>query len=331
MESAVAEHDALVARTLRIPLQAWLEIRESLPPPSGDVQERVAQLRQAFRKRYPPLAVPSTEGAACPACGGRCAPLLRTEAELIYGRCGDCGHGLLLSSPPADALYRQRDYYERKSAAGAGYDDYAAERAYREQRGRALVERMLAAHGGSPQMLLEVGSGFGFTLASARAMSLSTFAVDVSPHAGAAARELYGVETFVGTLAQALQTQFVCADLVLYQFVLEHLADPLAELSTARSALASDGVLCLVVPSMEALELDVFGAAYRSLRVDHLHLFSARSMARLLERANLTVRSMVSTCNLHLLRAVLSEVELAALYASGKGPDLIVMAQRNDA
>src|SRR5204863_4824162 len=102
---------------------------------------------------------------------------------LVYGRCSGCGHGLLLTGARTD--YGDT-YYRVKPADGAGYDNCASEREYRTAKGRRLVEACLAAHGGRPSTLLEVGCGLGFTLEAARALDLVAFGVDVNPAAGAA-------------------------------------------------------------------------------------------------------------------------------------------------
>jgi 2-polyprenyl-3-methyl-5-hydroxy-6-metoxy-1,4-benzoquinol methylase len=151
--------------------------------------------------------------------------------------------------------------------------------------------------------------------------------VDPNPAAADGARRLYGMETITATLeGAAIPGPF---DLVLYQFVLEHLADPVAELARAARVVAPSGCLALFVPSMEAVEVEVFGASYRSLRADHLHLFSRRSITRCLGDAGLRVVALDSECNLHLLGGFLTDEELREVYASGRGPDLRVLAERD--
>jgi SAM-dependent methyltransferase len=179
-------------------------------------------------------------------------------------------------------------------------------------------------HGAAPRTLLEVGSGFGFTRAAAEQRAIATAGVDLNPHAAAAARRLYGFDTLVGDAAAARGT----FDLVLYQFVLEHLPDPAAELRRAAALVAAGGALALVVPSMDAVEIDLFGPAYRSFRDDHLHLFSRRSIERFLDGAGLRVAAARTACSIGLLRGFFAADELAALDAAGRGPDLTVLARR---
>jgi SAM-dependent methyltransferase len=237
----------------------------------------------------------------------------------------------------AGARYSDPTYNEQRDARGVGYDDYGAEETYRLAKGTRLVAALLgvaAAEGGPLRSLLEVGSGFGFTREAARRAGLETGGVDLNPAACAQAARRFGLTTFTGDLATALAvpSSFVVApgawDAVLYQFVLEHVASVEEELVSARRALAPGGWLALLVPSMEAVERAVFGSSYRSLRADHLHLFSRASLRAFLGRAGFEIVRLESGCNLHLLRPFLAASALRRLYGDGHGPDLWCVARR---
>ena len=153
--------------------------------------------------------------------------------------------------------------------------------------------------------------------------------VDLNPAAAVAAQEIYSMETCTGTLGQALASGAVETgkwDIVLYQFVLEHVADPTAELQQAAMAASPRGFIVLMVPSMQAVERVVFGASYRSFRPDHLHLFSWNSLDLCLSKAGLHRVASRSECSVHLLAGFLSPDELTALYERGDGPDLVAIA-----
>jgi SAM-dependent methyltransferase len=340
------ERLALIARTLQIPPALWSRVVDdfhaAVPPPPLDesAEEECARvlpvLARAYRARSPHQApIPEEQPwGDCPACAtGRVVPsLARAPGPLVYGRCGACGHGLLMAPRGAATPYADAAYYNHRDPAGVGYDAYASEVAYREGKGAALLARLVSGAGDSVRRLLEVGSGFGFTRVAAERAGVTTGGVDLNPAACEEARRRYGLSTFCGSLAQALATPASGVgpgrwDAVLYQFVLEHVSDPVAELLTARAALRPGGWLALLVPSMEARELDVFGASYRSLRADHLHLMTRASLQAMLERAGFERPTVESHCNLHLLRGLLSEAALAHIYATGRGPDLWVLAR----
>jgi SAM-dependent methyltransferase len=252
----------------------------------------------------------------------------------VYGTCESCGHGCLLSEPAPLNTYDGADYFRGGAAGGVGYRDYCDERIYRENKGRTLLTWLTQSLGRRPRSALEVGSGYGFTRKAFQEEGVATHGVDLNPYAAAEAHRLYGMATTVGTLEDALAdgddptVRVGPWDVILYQFVLEHLADPVAELRHATAVLAPDGVVVLVVPSMEATEVRIFGASYRSLRADHLQLFSRASLRRCLERAGLAEEAFKSDCALHLLRGFVGATGVDEIYRAGRGPDLFVVAGR---
>jgi SAM-dependent methyltransferase len=344
----------LVARTLQISPEAWQAVLSdyqatvAAPAPhescDDEIRRCLTALAPAYRAHSPHATAapaPDEARAACPACRAPAVePFLVRRPAIAYGRCAACGHGLLLDAggTPGDEAVRARyagpDYYRARDAQGVGYDGYDREASYREAKGARIAERLRALPGSPPAALLEIGSGFGYTRAGIERAGLPTAGVDVNAHACEEARRRYGLATFHGTLREALASPAsgIAAgawDAVLYQFVLEHVIDPVAELVRARQALRPDGWLVLLLPSMEAAEIEAFGASYRSFRADHLHLFSRRSLAAVLERAGFAPHLAESFCNIHLLGDVLTPAALQHLYRSGRGPDLFVIARRS--
>jgi SAM-dependent methyltransferase len=269
----------------------------------------------------------------CPVCLNRAlAPRLAKKPDMVYGECSNCGHGALLAPKLNVATYVGDAYYQQQGPNGVGYQDYAGEKWYREAKARRLLDWAVA---GSPSgRFLEVGSGFGFTRKAAADAGWKTDGIDLNPAARTAALELYGFETVSGDVSSALDQGAIqpgVYDLVLYQFVLEHVLDPVAELGYAARLLSPRGSLFLLLPGMDAAELGVFQSSYRSLRSDHLHIFSWRSLSFALQRAGLRRERSTSECGVHLLSGFLDRLELADLYRRGLGPDMLVLARKEDA
>ena len=337
------EHVALILRTLGIDEAAWtatLDRYADSVDATGPVSDRLDALAEAFRPASPHThAVPVGGPWECPACaakGGhptlarRCAD---GQPPLVYGACARCGHGHLLAGAAPSTIYEGDGYFQRRGADGVGYDDYRTEQEYRQAKGARLLEwiEQVAGLRSHAPSLLEVGSGFGFTLGAAVARGWRAAGVDINPAAARGARALYGLETVTATLGEALERGAIerrAWDIVLYQFVLEHLSKPEVELHHAAEAVAPGGYLALVVPSMATFEIDVFGASYRSLRADHRHLFSVPSMRSYLAAEPFVEVTHRTTCSLHLLRGFLEPRELDGLYANDRGPDLVFLARR---
>jgi SAM-dependent methyltransferase len=344
--------DELPARTLRITPDTWTsvlaEYRALVTPPAGsetpdeEIRRCLAALGPIYR-RHDRRGVPvpaSVPGAVCPGCRSADArPAVGVSDRLLYGRCPRCGHGLRLGADLAwdEAEVRRRhagaDYFRKRDGEGAGYDGYDREAAYREAKGARLIERLRALSAPEIRTLLEVGSGYGYTRAAAERAGVRTAGVDLNGEACREAAARYGLATFQGTLAEALaggppHVAPGAWDAVLYQFVLEHVVDPVHELTVARRALRPGGWLVLSVPNMDAAEVDVFGPAYRSFRGDHLHLFTRASLEAMLAEAGFALHLCESGCNIHLFGDLLSPSALARLYQSGRGPDLFAVAAR---
>lgn len=339
---------ALRLRMLQIDAAVWHHVVEDYERMTlgdggapADVNVRLLALTQAYA-RHSPHAAPFSGPFArtqCFAClDGVVEPLLaRQPGPLVYGRCRQCSHGMLLSGPNAARdLHLGSSYYAQRTATGVGYDRYEDEREYREKKAEALlarIEKACRSGGAKLETLVEVGSAFGFSRAAAERRGYVSMGVDLNPEAARASERIYGFRTFTGTLAAALEDpasglRAGAADVVLYQFVLEHVAEPVAELASANSALRSGGIVAVLVPSMEAKELDVFGASYRSLRADHLHLFSRASAVHLLRRAGFAPVVVESGGSVQLLRGFLSEPEIESLDEAGLGPDLFLVAKK---
>ena len=338
-------HRSLAARVLRIERAAWDDVLDQFHAriePDGDEESRLLLLRELFGARFPDAKALHGERVStrCPACGEvalracyrrEVAAAATPASSYTYAVCDRCGHAVLLGGTSDLEVYRSPAYYQAQGSDGVGYAAYEAERAYREGKGERLVRWAASQATGPPSSLLEVGSGFGFTRWSAERLGLRSMGVDVNPVAAAAAHRLYGMETATGTLAEALASNALGDapyDLVLYDFVLEHLADPVDELRLVARVLAPGGTLVLRVPGMEALEIIPFGSFYRSFRSDHLHLFTRASLERMLREVGFVMRAYETTCGADLLREVLPDPVLRASYAAGQGPDIMLCAIR---
>jgi methionine biosynthesis protein MetW len=124
--------------------------------------------------------------------------------------------------------------------------------------------------------------------------------IGVEPDAQRAARaQARGIETHVGVLSPELTRVIQPVDAVVFADVLEHLADPLSELRTARLAMKSDGLLLLSVPNVAhwsvrwALLRGRFDyAQYGIMDATHLRWFTRRSIRALVEAAGFSVIEM---------------------------------------
>src|SRR5207245_1601001 len=93
-------------------------------------------------------------------------------------------------------------------------------------------------------------------------------------------------------------------DVVSFNKVLEHVADPVAMLERARQYLRAGGFVYVEVPDGETAAAD--GPGREEFFIDHLHVFSAASLALLGSRAGCaaqTIERLHEPSGKHTLRA----------------------------
>jgi 2-polyprenyl-3-methyl-5-hydroxy-6-metoxy-1,4-benzoquinol methylase len=153
------------------------------------------------------------------------------------------------------------------------------------QRRRALRTAPLARLAGMPAgSLLDVGCGRGDLGSWFRARGWSVTGVEPSPEACTVARRR-GMEVRTGTLAEvALDPDSY--DVVVFRQSLEHVADPLADLRIALSALRGGGVAIISVPNFGCWQRRRFGGAWFHLDLPrHRFHFDAGALRATLARA----------------------------------------------
>ncbi len=137
-----------------------------------------------------------------------------------------------------------------------------------------------------PGRVLDIGCGLGWLL-SALGDDWRKFGVDSSAFATAHA----GVHGEIVN-AELLDCPFADGsfDLVVMHHVIEHMADPVANIEKARALLKSGGHLILATPDFDSGCARRFGANYRLLHdPTHIRLFSNDSMHRFLRNHGFTI------------------------------------------
>jgi SAM-dependent methyltransferase len=228
----------------------------------------------------------------CPFCGGsRLRQFLRTPDRFqrkpgIF-RLDECaGCRLVFQNPRLSSrgldyyYYYYGDFYEGMGAQGS-------ERYYGlGRRGKARQARRVTGLA-EPRRWLDVGGGNGsFCEAAATIWPGTRFEVlDRSRLAQDAVATGRAAEVHDQPLVDAARNMAGRYDVITMHHYLEHTTDPQAEIAAAHRALAPGGVLVVEVPDPES----VFGRLMKSywwqwLQPQHLHLFPAAGMTRLLER-----------------------------------------------
>lgn len=147
----------------------------------------------------------------------------------------------------------------------------------------ARVKEFASGHFGAERKprLLDIGAGLGVFPHVVKQAGWACTALDPDKRAARHLREVVGVEAVCGDFmtAQGL-TGF---DVITLNKVLEHVEDPVAMLSRARSALAPGGFIYIELPDGEMAATE--GAEREEFFIEHLHVFSFTSLSILADRA----------------------------------------------
>lgn len=202
-------------------------------------------------------------------------------------RCANCGHFTSVTDLDLSGLY-EGDYMDATYAGDrlrATYDRIMAlppETSDNVQR----VERIVARLGASGTVL-DIGSGLGVFPARMKEAGWTVTALDPDPRAIEHSREHIGVDAvqadFMGGDLAALATY----DLITLNKVLEHVPDPVAMLARTAQFLAPGGTVYVELPDGEGAGDE--GPGREEFFIEHLHVFSAASLALVATRAGFHV------------------------------------------
>ena len=138
--------------------------------------------------------------------------------------------------------------------------------------------------------LLDVGCATGFFLDLARSHGWDVVGSEVSTFSAHYARERFGLDVRLGTL-RTLQFEAGVFDVVTMWDVIEHVADPLADLQEVHRILRPEGLLSLITPDVGSWVARLLGSRWEEFRRvrEHVYFFSRRTMSEMLRKADFKV------------------------------------------
>jgi SAM-dependent methyltransferase len=204
-------------------------------------------------------------------------------------RCGACG--LLYASPCITDSIAEFEHYDPAFVSWA----IATEppRVHKERLQlrdyKAIRDRLSAAYPRRGR-LLEIGSGFGFSLDYFRRDGWSTTGVDQSRELCAYAAEVFNQTVIPSSIAEA-PLEADAFDAVIMLHVIEHVPNPLATMRKIFDALQPGGTLVLETPRYDTLMFKLLGRRERSVACDgHVYFFTVDTLSRLATTAGFAVR-----------------------------------------
>jgi SAM-dependent methyltransferase len=145
---------------------------------------------------------------------------------------------------------------------------------------------------GEHTVVLEVGCGAGGILGWFRERGCRVLGVDLGGEYVAFGREKHGLPLFEGDVEEGialLAAEGSRPDLVIYEQVLEHVTDPVAELRRVRECLPVRGHLFVGVPGLRNIARHYDSDVLRYMQLPHLSHFDLTSLRAVAGEASFTV------------------------------------------
>ena len=234
-----------------------------------------------------------TAGANCQLCrDGHLSLLFRGNIEstklvrfsqyAVYGdiyRCNVCGFVVEEKSHETDAII--------ESLTSENYGDDKIDQLSLEEKSKAyaplarIIERHRAISGAQ---LLDVGANTGIFLNLARTLGAIPFGLEPSLDATKVARSQFDLEIQNGVIAEIDQPD-AAFDIVTLWDVVEHLYDPVGDLTALRSKLKPGGHIFISTHDIENVFCRILGKRNPLLMYAHFYHFSPHTLSRALEIA----------------------------------------------
>ena len=252
------------------------------------------------------------QNVCCYCCGGEVSNIFtyheppKGETRFIFSnenyfrevvQCNKCGHFMSVHAMNDAGLYGH-DYVE--STYGGGHLIRAFEKVINldhsesDNIGRcdriiefAEQQKVISHKKNNSPTILDVGSGLCVFLHEMRKRGWTGTALDPDPRAVAHAEDVVQVDAVCGDFFNIESVGVF--DIVTFNKVLEHVRDPIAMLSKSKNYLADNGFVYIELPDGECAS--IAGAGREEFYVEHHHVFSLMSLAKVASKSGFIVRS----------------------------------------
>lgn len=218
------------------------------------------------------------------------------EYHRMVLRCPVCGHYISICDKDLTELYEDdytsfnysdrqgiRDAFQRIISLAPAESDNAGRVGFILDYYEKHKEKYLKKE--KKPSVLDVGSGLCVFLYLMNKNGWECVALDPDERSAAHARETVGIEAICGDFFKVeVPGKF---DLITFNKVLEHVKNPVVMLARAKEYLKDEGFVYVELPDGEAAEMD--GPEREEFFIDHLHVFSAASLALLVNLAGFSL------------------------------------------
>lgn len=205
----------------------------------------------------------------------------------IY-RCPACGLGETKLTVPYKRFVEEfysKGYFTGTASHGA-YSNYAKDKPYITRTMRKFLSAIRSVRP-SPARLLDIGCAYGYFVEMALAAGYDAYGIDASAHAAARAKMRLNGRIHHGmvTTASLPHTHF---DLITMLDVVEHLGDPLKDISKIASLLTNDGLALIATGDTQSKAAKMLNRRWTFyIPPQHLFFFNRENLTALLQQSGL--------------------------------------------
>jgi SAM-dependent methyltransferase len=226
------------------------------------------------------------ESVDCYLCGSSRARMLVEDPPFRVLRCRECGLGYTSPRVRGEHLPCLYDdaYFSSPRAEEYGYSDYEADlpnylRTFRSKAAWVHARCPLGS-------VLEVGCAGGAFLRGMADLGHEVHGLELSPGMVDLARRRLGLHAVARGGFEALDSWKDPVDIVALFDVIEHLADPIAELRRCARVLRPGGILVLQTQDLDSWARRLLGRRWPHFKqLEHVYHFDRRTLAELLRRS----------------------------------------------
>lgn len=222
-----------------------------------------------------------------------CAICEKNETEIIYkkfnlfiSRCSNCG--LTFANPrlpPEDIAKRySAGYFGEEYLPSLGVRDGKYSLEFFDRRHAAMLS-LIANTSQQPGRLFEAGAGAGFFLKAAERVGWKVSGIEFLAEGAKFARDELALDV-KQQLAEEMNLEAECFDVVVIFDVIEHLFDPGRVLASVYRSLRPGGLFVISTPNLNALSKSFLGIDWAVLSpAEHLYYFTETTLTEILKKA----------------------------------------------
>jgi 2-polyprenyl-3-methyl-5-hydroxy-6-metoxy-1,4-benzoquinol methylase len=254
------------------------------------------QQQQAFLRDIAQLLQPYCNdfvSVCCPACGGTENHPYLVKYDFQFVCCKKCETIFMTPRPTQEIL---QGYYQNSEnyRFWAEHIFVQSEEVRREKIHKPRLQKILdlcTEYGLSPEMVVEVGPGFGTFLRAAVDSGRFKRIVGIEPNPLLADhcrsfdyQEIEIINQAVENIGDDLKTPLlVCFE------VIEHLFDPAVFISRCHNFLTDDGLFFVTCPNGKGFDVQVASEYSTTIDAEHINLFNPEALRFLLDRCGFEV------------------------------------------